>query len=199
MVAKNNIRRICVYCGSADGVKSDFYQAAYQTGKLLAENAIEIVYGAGKTGLMGALADGALEAGGVVIGIVPDNLNQGQLIHSHLSRLEVVNHIQTRKARMSEMADAFIALPGGFGTFDELFETLTWAQIGIHHKPIGLLNTSNYYDPLIALVNHALAENFIYDQHKVLMVIEKEPALLLSSLQTFQQPANLESWISRNQ
>ena len=197
VIAENNIQRVCVYCGSADGVKSEFYQAAYQTGKLLAENSIEIVYGAGKTGLMGAVADGALEAGGVVIGIIPDNLNQPQLIHAHLTRLEVVNNIHLRKARMSELADAFIALPGGFGTYDELFETLTWAQIGIHHKPIGILNTCNYYDPLIALVNHALDENFIYDQHKVLMVIEKEPTLLLKRLQAFQQPTNLESWITR--
>ncbi len=197
-IVKNEIKRICVYCGSADGLRPEYYQAAYQTGKLLAENAIEIVYGAGKTGLMGAVADGALEAGGVVIGIVPDNLNQPQLIHAHLSQLEVVNHIQLRKARMSEMADAFIALPGGFGTFDELFETLTWAQIGLHHKPIGLLNTRGYYDPLITLVNHALNENFIYDQHKVLMVSENEPNLLLESLFSFQRPENMDSWITRN-
>ncbi len=199
IIVRNKINRICVYCGSADGLRSEYYQAAYQTGKLLAENEIEIVYGAGKTGLMGAVADGALEAGGIVIGIVPDNLNQPQLIHAHLSQLEVVNHIQLRKARMSEMADAFIALPGGFGTFDELFETLTWAQIGIHHKPIGLLNTLGYYDPLITLVNHALNEKFIYDQHKVLMVTENEPKRLLDSLSSFQRPENMESWVSRNQ
>lgn len=191
-------QRICVYCGSADGLRPEFYEAAYATGKLLAEEKIEIVYGAGKTGLMGAVANGALEAGGTVVGIVPTNLNESQLIHGNLTRLEVVSNIQLRKARMSELAEAFIALPGGFGTFDELFETLTWAQIGIHHKPIGLLNTFGYYDPLMTLVNHALKENFIYDEHKVLLVSESEPNILLDKLTQFERPKNMNRWISRS-
>ncbi|MHB8135314.1 MAG: LOG family protein [Anaerolineaceae bacterium] len=195
---KRQIQTICVYCGSADGLKSEFYQSAYQTGKILAERHINIVYGAGKTGLMGAVADGALDAGGKVIGIVPENLNEPQLIHAHLSELQVVPNIQLRKARMSEIADAFIALPGGFGTFDELFETLTWAQIGLHKKPIGILNILNYFDPLLTMVNHALQEKFIYDEHKILLVSEEDPIKLFEKLVSFQRPENLNRWISRD-
>lgn len=194
---KNNLKTICVYCGSADGLREEYYQAAYQMGSLLAQENITLVYGAGKTGLMGSVANGALEAGGSVIGVVPDNLNESQLIHSQLTQLEVVSDIQLRKARMSQLADAFIALPGGFGTFDELFETLTWAQIGLHSKPIGLLNTLEYFNPLISLVDHALAENFIYDEHRVLLVSENDPKCLLNCLQTYKTPSNLHRWITR--
>jgi len=193
----NEIKTICVYCGSADGLRQDFYQAAFQTGKLLADMKIDLVYGAGKTGLMGAVADGALDAGGKVIGIVPKNLNEPQLIHANLTNLVVVEDIQIRKAKMSEMADAFIALPGGYGTFDELFETLTWAQIGLHKKPIGLLNTLKYYEPLLAMVNHALKEKFIYDEHKVLLVADEDPKNLIEKLNNFKRPVNLNRWISR--
>ena len=143
----NSLRSICVFCGSADGLKQVYLDAAFGLGQLLARQGITLVYGAGKTGLMGAVADGALSAGGEVIGIVPHNLNTSALIHAGLTRLETSENMHTRKARMSELAEAFIALPGGLGTFDELFETLTWVQIGLHHKPVGLLNTLNYYDP----------------------------------------------------
>jgi len=195
---KTQLQTICVYCGSADGLRNEFYQSAYQTGKILAERHINIVYGAGKTGLMGAVADGALDAGGKVIGIVPENLNEPQLIHAHLTELQVVPNIQLRKARMSELADAFITLPGGFGTFDELFETLTWAQIGLHQKPIGLLNILKYFDPLLSMVNHALQEKFIYDEHKILMVSDEDPVKLFEKLVAFQRPENLSRWISRD-
>lgn len=195
----NIIKTICVYCGSADGLRKEFYQAAFQTGKLLADLKIDLVYGAGKTGLMGAVADGVLEAGGKVIGIVPKNLNEPQLIHANLTKLVVVEDIQLRKAKMSELADAFIALPGGYGTFDELFETLTWAQIGLHKKPIGLLNTLKYYEPLLAMVNHALKEKFIYDEHKVLLVSDEDPEKLMEKLFNFKRPENLNRWISREE
>jgi hypothetical protein len=191
------INSICVYCGSADGLHQDYYDAAYKMGNLLAENSITLIYGAGKTGLMGALADGVLDKNGIAIGIVPQNLNEPQLIHAHLSKLEVVENIHLRKARMSLLADAFIALPGGFGTFDELFETLTWAQIGIHSKPIGLLNTMNYFNPLLEMVNHALQENFIYAEHKVLLVSDSEPEDLLTKIMNFNPPAGLDRWVSR--
>ena len=140
----SKIRSICVYCGSADGLDNDYYKNAYQLGELLAKEDITLVYGAGKTGLMGAVADGVLNHYGKVIGVVPELLNEPQLIHANLTKLEVLPDMHQRKARMSELADAYIALPGGFGTFDELFETLTWAQIGIHNKPIGLLNINHY-------------------------------------------------------
>ncbi len=191
------IKSICVYCGSADGLKKEYYDAAYQLGQLLANQSITLVYGAGKTGLMGAVANGVLDNKGKVIGVVPVLLNEPQLIHANLSELEVLPDIHQRKARMSELADAFIALPGGFGTFDELFETLTWAQIGIHQKPIGLLNVNHYFEPLLSMVEHALNENFIYASHKVLLLNDADPLRLLEKITNFQQPEGLKRWVSR--
>jgi uncharacterized protein (TIGR00730 family) len=168
-------------------------------GRTLAHNGIRLVYGAGKTGLMGALADGVLEVGGVVIGVVPVNLNTPQLIHSQLSQLEVVPDIHQRKARMIALAEAFIALPGGYGTFDELFETLTWAQIGLHQKPIGLLNIRNYFDPLLKMIDNAWIEGFIYPGHEKLLVVDQEPAALLTKLKEYQSPSDLERWVNREE
>lgn len=191
------VKSICVYCGSADGLKKEYYDAAYYLGQLLANQNITLVYGAGKTGLMGAVANGVLNNKGKVIGVVPQLLNEPQLIHANLTELIVLPDIHQRKARMSELADAFIALPGGFGTFDELFETLTWAQIGIHQKPIGLLNVNNYFKPLLSMVELALNENFIYAEHKVLLIDDSEPLSLLEKIIRFQQPEGLKRWISR--
>lgn len=191
------VKSICVYCGSADGLKKEYYEAAYHLGQLLANQNITLVYGAGKTGLMGAVANGVLDNSGKVIGVVPELLNEPQLIHANLSKLEVLPDIHQRKARMSELADAFIALPGGFGTFDELFETLTWAQIGIHQKPIGLLNVNHYFEPLLSMVDHALNENFIYAEHKILLIDDADPLCLLEKITQFQQPEGLKRWISR--
>lgn len=192
-----SIKTICVYCGSADGVREDYYQAAVAMGAALAQAGLRLVYGAGKTGLMGAVADGALNAGGEVVGVMPAMLNLPQLTHPGLTKLELVDNIQLRKARMSALADAFIALPGGYGTFDELFECLTWAQIGLHAKPIGLLNTLGYYDPLLALVHHALSEGFIYAEHRTLLVHSADPLDLLAQLRQFQTPNNLDRWVNR--
>jgi len=191
------VKSICVYCGSADGLKQEYYDAAYHLGQLFANQNITLVYGAGKTGLMGAVANGVLDNNGIVIGVVPKLLNEPQLIHANLSKLEVLPDIHQRKARMSELADAFIALPGGFGTFDELFETLTWAQIGIHQKPIGLLNVNHYFEPLLTLVEHALNENFIYAEHKILLLDDADPLRLLEKITKFHQPEGLKRWISR--
>jgi uncharacterized protein (TIGR00730 family) len=192
-----SIHSICVYCGSADGIHPDYLTAAKETGGLLARQGICIIFGGGKTGMMGALADGALQAGGEVIGLIPENLNTSQLVHTGLSRLEVLPDIQIRKARMSALADAFIALPGGFGTLDELFETLTWAQIGLHQKPIGLLNTRGYWSPLLKWVEHAKQEGFIYAEHQSLLISGSDPASLLDQLQHFETPAGLERWVKR--
>ena len=194
---KSPLKAICVYCGSADGLKKEYYESAFKLGQILALENITLVYGAGKTGLMGAVADGVLEGNGTVIGVVPELLNEPQLIHANLSKLEVLPNMHLRKARMSELADAFIALPGGFGTFDELFETLTWAQIGIHEKPIGLLNINHYFDPLLQMVEHALNEKFIYADHKILLQHDPDPISLLNKIKSFQQPEGLRSWISR--
>lgn len=193
----NNLKTICVYCGSADGVREEYYHAAHQMGAALAHFHLRLVYGAGKTGLMGAVADGALEAGGSVTGVVPVYLNTPLLIHAGLTQLEVVDNMHMRKARMSELADAFITLPGGYGTLEELFETLTWAQLGLHHKPIGLLNVIGYFDPLNALIQHALSEGFIYDEHRTLVVSDSDPQKLIQKLLDYQVPQNLDRWVNR--
>jgi uncharacterized protein (TIGR00730 family) len=175
----------------------EYLTAAYQMGSLLAARNIEIVYGAGSTGSMGALADGALQAGGKVIGVIPSYFNTPALAHQTLTSLEVVDSIHERKARMIELADAFIALPGGFGTFEELFEALTWAQIGLHSNPIGLLNTKRYFDPLLVMVKHAHAEGFIYDEHRTLLSCEEKPDVLLNNLEKYTHPQGLERWLTR--
>jgi uncharacterized protein (TIGR00730 family) len=180
-------------------VNAVYYKEAEAMGRLLAEKGIHLVYGAGKTGLMGAVADGALKAGGQVTGVVCENLNTPALVHAGLSTLEVVETIHIRKARMSALADAFIALPGGFGTFDELFETLTWVQIGLHHKPVGLLNTREYFGPLLAMIEHALAEGFIYAEHRLLLASSADPSDLLTRLEGFDTPNGLGRWLTREE
>lgn len=192
-----SLNSICVYCGSADGLDEVYLEAARRMGILLARSGIRLVYGAGKTGLMGAVADGALEAGGQVVGVTPVSLNLPALIHAGLSELQVTPDIHSRKARMSALADAFIALPGGFGTFEELFETLTWAQIGLHSKPIGLLNINHYYDPLVSMVEHAIQEGFIYPEQRGLLLQAPEPQQILEHLRAYTPPDGLSRWITR--
>ncbi len=191
------IHSICVYCGSADHLHLEYIQAAKEMGALLARSGIRLVYGAGKTGLMGAVADGALQAGGEVIGITPGSFNTAQLVHTGLTHLEVVSDIQLRKARMSALADAFIALPGGLGTFDELFETLTWVQVGIHRKPIGLLDTRQYFGPLLNMIDKAFTEGFIYAEHRLMLIHDSQPETLLARLLAYEQPGNLDRWVNR--
>jgi uncharacterized protein (TIGR00730 family) len=196
-MANHPLRSICVYCGSADNIHPEYLAAADFMGALLARSGIRLIYGAGKTGMMGAVANGALRAGGEVVGIVPENLNTPVLIHSGLTQLEVLPDIQVRKARMSMLADAFIALPGGYGTLDELFETLTWAQIGLHQKPVGLLNTRGYYDPLLAFIERVRMDGFIYDSHRDLLAADASPEALLQKLSTFTMPDGLDRWVNR--
>ena len=191
-------RSICVFCGSADGLAPEYYDAAYETGKLLAQNGVTLVYGAGRTGLMGSLAEGALAAGGEVVGIVPNGLESPQLIYTTgLTRLEVLADIQLRKARMNELSEAFITLPGGYGTMDEMFEVLTWSQIGRHRKPSAFLNVNGYFDSLLAWIERAYQDHFIYEEHLDLFVSDASPALLLQKLAAFQFPVNIERWLER--
>ena len=172
-------------------------QAARQLGVAIADRGLQLWYGAGSTGLMGAVADGALQAGGQVVGVIPEIFNNPVLAHNGLSKLEVVENMHQRKQRLAEQADAFIALPGGYGTFEELFEMLTWAQIGLHRKPIGLLNVARYFEPLLAMVEQARAEGFIYDEHRALFQYAAEPAELLEALIGYQPPPGLERWLTR--
>ncbi len=191
------MKTICVYCGSSDRVPAVYLDSAYEMGQVIGRQGLRLVYGAGKTGLMGAVADGVLSEGGEVIGVIPQLFNTPQLAHARLTRLEVVADMHTRKARLIELADAMVALPGGYGTFEEFFEALTWAQIGLHSKPIGLLNVQHYFEPLLKMVSHAQAEGMIYDVHRALFVQAETPAALLAELKAHQRPQGLERWLTR--
>jgi uncharacterized protein (TIGR00730 family) len=157
-------------------------------GMILARNGIRLIYGGGKTGLMGEAANGVLSAGGEVIGVIIPSMNTPSLAHTGLTRMDVMPDMHTRKARMHELADGFIALPGGFGTWDELFETITWSQIGNHQKPIGLLNVREYYDPLLAAMDHAVAEGFIFPEHRNGISCEASPEDLLKAMEKYEHP-----------
>jgi uncharacterized protein (TIGR00730 family) len=193
------MQTICVYCGSSDRIPTVYLDAARRLGYTLVERGLTLVYGAGCTGIMGVLADAVLERGGQVVGVIPDMFNTPQLVHKNLTRLEVVADIHIRKSRLVELADAFIALPGGFGTLDELFEILTWAQIGLHQKPIGLLNTNGYFDELLDWIEHAQAEGFIYAEHRSLFSHAETPSDLLDMLVNHRMPAGLERWLTREE
>lgn len=194
---QNNLKSICVYSGSSDDIHPVFLKGARNLGIMLAERKIRLVYGAGKTGLMGAVAGGVLFGGGEVTGVVPESLNKKHLIADNLTSLEVCPDIQSRKKRMQDLADGLIALPGGYGTFDELFEALTWAQIGLHTKPIGILNLEGYYDPFITMVEHASIEGFIYPEHKSLFVVSENASDLLKKMEEYLPPEDLRRWVSR--
>lgn len=190
---------ICVYCGSSDKMSEEYLQSARQMGESIAKHGFSLAYGAGCTGMMGAVADGALEAGGKVIGVIPEMFTTPTLMHNGLSRLEVVANMHARKQRLVEISDGFIALPGGYGTFEELFEVLTWAQIGLHHKPVGLLNAQHYFDPLLSVIDHARQEGFIYAEHGALFVYDDQPDRLLDQLSHYQYPQGMEKWLTREE
>ena len=179
---------ICVFCGSSDAVSPDYLAAARQMGQVLAGRGLRLIYGGGKTGLMGAVADGALETGGEVVGVIIPSMNTEPLAHSGVTRMDVVAGMHARKARMHELSDGYIALPGGFGTFDELFETLTWGQVGEHEKPIGLLNVKNYYAPLLAALEHSVQEGFIFHEHLDALAYESDPEKLLDAMSNHRHP-----------
>lgn len=191
------MKAVCVYCGSSDEVGKRYLEAATLMGQALARRGMQLVFGGGRTGLMGAVADAALAGGGEVIGVLPKQFNTMQLAHNGLTRLEITEDMHERKARMIALADAFIALPGGFGTLEEVFEALTWVQIGLHRKPIGLLNTQGYYDQMLAFLAHANQEGFTYGEHQQLYHYAADPDELLDALEAFQLPQGLERWWER--
>ncbi|HTK06712.1 MAG TPA: TIGR00730 family Rossman fold protein [Ktedonobacteraceae bacterium] len=188
------MRRICIFAGSNSGVQPAFREAALALGKELVAHDLGIVYGGASVGLMGAIADAALEAGGEVIGVIPRGLFTREVAHPNLHQLYEVESMHERKALMADLADGFIALPGGFGTFDELFEITTWAQIGLHHKPIGLLNVCNYFTPLLDLVAHASQEGFISPFHTRLLLCKEQPDELLETMLNYQVVETQEKW-----
>ncbi|SIS55156.1 hypothetical protein SAMN05421687_108110 [Salimicrobium flavidum] len=174
--------RVCIFAGSRKGTDPVYEEKAKELGQILAEQGISIVYGGSNGGLMGAIADGALEKDGEVIGVMPRQLEGIEISHSRLSRLIQVETMHERKAKMAELADGYIALPGGFGTIEELTETITWAQIGIHRKPIGLLNAAGYYSPFMTMVDHAIEAGFVDPVQRTLLKLEEEPRHLVEAL-----------------
>ena len=189
------IGRICVFCGSRPGGRSEYVQAARDLGAQMAARGIGLVYGGGHVGLMGTVADAVLKAGGEVIGVIPDNLVQREISHHGLSELHVVGSMHERKALMAKLADAFIALPGGFGTFEELFEIVTWAQLGLHRKAVGILNVSGFYDGLLALADHAIREGFIPEDNRGLLLESDQTIALLDLVIGYEPPPPVEKWL----
>ena len=182
------MQRICVYCASNDGARPEYLESARTMGRLLAERGIAVAYGGGRTGLMGALADATLEAGGEVIGVMPHALVQREVAHHGLTALHIVDSMHERKAMLAEMSDAFVALPGGLGTLEELFETWTWAQLGVHAKPVALLDVAGYWRPLVDFMAHVEREGFLRGTPQEWLVVDPEPAVLIDRLAAFQPP-----------
>ncbi len=191
------MRRVCVFCGSTTGVRPAYADAAAHLGRVLAGRRLGVVYGGGNVGLMGALADAALGAGGEVIGVIPQHLVNKELAHRRVD-LRVVHSMHERKALMSDLADAFIALPGGLGTFEEFCEVLTWSQLGLHAKPCALLNVERYYDALLGLFDHAVAEGFVRPESRGLVLVDENPNGLLDRLADWRAP-RLEQWIEQDE
>lgn len=176
------VARVCVFCGSKHGRRTGYTVAAGKVGRRLAERGITLVYGGGDVGLMGEVADAALAAGGQVIGVIPDFMVDHEVAHHGLSTLEVVPSMHARKARMAELADAFVALPGGWGTLEELLEVVTWAQLRLHDKPVGLLDVGDFYRGLVGFLDHATAEGFIRERHRDLLLVDDDLDRLLDRM-----------------
>jgi uncharacterized protein (TIGR00730 family) len=176
------LKHVCVFCGSNPGLRADYRIAAQSLAVALARQGLGLIYGGGNVGLMGHVADAMLQAGGQVIGIIPRALRDKEVAHHGVTELRVVESMHQRKAMMNELSDAFIALPGGFGTLDEFFEILTWSQLGIHAKPCGLLNVAGYYDGLLAMLDHAVIEGFLWPAHRRLVIAEHDADVLLQQL-----------------
>ena len=174
--------RICVFCGSSPGARPAYLAAARELGELLAARGIGLVYGGASVGLMGELADAVLAAGGEAIGVIPGRLLDREIAHAGLTELHVVETMHERKALMAELSDAFVMLPGGAGTLDEFFEALTWRQLGLHSKPLALLDVDGFVGPLLALADHLVAEGFVLPEFRALLLVERDPAALLDRL-----------------
>jgi uncharacterized protein (TIGR00730 family) len=190
-----SVRSVCVFCGSNPGRRPAYLEAVGELATLLATRGVRIVYGGNSVGTMGALADCALAAGGEVVGVVPEQLAGVELLHDGLTELHLVGSMHERKALMGDLADGFVALPGGLGTLEELAEVLTWSQIGLHHKPVGLLNTTGYYVHLLAFLDHAVAERFLRPDDRALVLTAATPAALLDAMGRW-RPREDQAWAS---
>jgi uncharacterized protein (TIGR00730 family) len=190
------VKRVLVFCGSSPGRRPEYTERAFEIGGTLAERGIEVVYGGASVGVMGALADGALAAGGAVIGVIPRRLLESEIAHAGLTKLHITETMHERKALMSELSDAVMALPGGSGTLDELFEVFTWRQLGLHKKPIGLLDVAGYWQPLVAFLDHAVDERFLRVEHLETLLVDTDAVALLDRLATH-EPRVLDKWLDR--
>ena len=191
----NRLSALCVFCGSNPGADPVYAENARRMGQILANRSITAVYGGGRVGLMGALADAVLEAGGRVIGVIPEALKRREVAHQGLTELRVVQTMHERKQIMADLSDGFIAMPGGFGTFEEFCEVLTWSQLGLHTKPCGLLNVKGYYTGLLALFDHALTEQLLHPRNRAMVIAEPEPKALLDAMVRYRAPA-VEKWLT---
>jgi len=187
------MKRICVFCGSRFGNNSVYRAAATDLGKLLAEKELALVYGGGNVGLMGEIANSVLAHGGKATGVIPQFLVEKELVHEKLSEVRIVQSMHERKALMAELADGFIAMPGGFGTLEETVEVLTWAQLGLHRKPIGLLNVEGYFNALYEFFEHMVKENFLHTEYKEMILIKDNAAEMMDSLVSFRLP-DIDKW-----
>lgn len=191
------MKRICVFCGSNRGDRPEYVQAARRLASTLVRRRLGIVFGGGCVGLMGALADAALAQGGEVIGVIPEALVAREVAHTRLTRMHTVRSMHERKALMAELSSAFVALPGGLGTFEELFEVLTWAQLGLHSKPCALLDVAGYFDPLLAMLDRSVSEGFVRPENRSLLIADSDPERLLDRIQA-RRPIAVEKWIDRD-
>lgn len=192
------MKSICVYCGSSPGRLEDYAGAARALGQALVARDLGLVYGGASIGLMGRVADTVLQLGGRVVGVIPQALARKEVVHRHLTELHVTRSMHERKTMMAELSDGFIAMPGGIGTFEEIFEIWTWAQLGIHAKPCGLLNVAGYFDALISFLDHATAEQFLKPSHRAQLIVERQPQPLLDRFASY-QPAVTRKWLEPNQ
>jgi uncharacterized protein (TIGR00730 family) len=188
------MKRLCVYCGSNPGRLPDYRELARALGHAMAERGLGLVYGGASVGVMGAVADAVLERGGAAIGVIPHSLATKEVAHGGLDELIVVQSMHERKARMAELSDGFIALPGGWGTIEEIFEMLTWAQLGFHQKPCGLLNAASYYDQLFAVLETAIEQQFVKEAYRPMIMMEERPDILLERFEAYRAP-RVKKWI----
>jgi uncharacterized protein (TIGR00730 family) len=188
--------RLCIFCGSSPGARPEYSTATAELAQLLSDRGIGIVYGGASVGLMGVLADTAMAAGAEVIGVIPEALEQKEIGHQGLTHLRVVGSMHERKALMAELSDGFVALPGGSGTLEELFEVFTWSQLGLHRKPCALLNVAGYYDGLTAFLDHAVQERFMRAEHRSMLLCEDSAEAMLAAVESFEPPV-VDKWIDR--
>jgi uncharacterized protein (TIGR00730 family) len=192
------MQRLCVFSGSSPGAHPDYVLAAQELGRTLAEQGIGLVYGGASVGLMGSVADATLDAGGEAVGVIPQALVEREIAHPGLSELRVVSSMHERKALMAELADGFVALPGGMGTLEELFEVYTWTQLGLHSKPLGLFDVRSYFAKLVAFLDHTVEERFMTVEHREMLVVEQRAEALLEAFRRWRPPAR-SKWIDRSQ